>query len=45
MEDIEEEMLFEDYPKIVSIEETKIILQQMQKCICKIIKRDGSKGT
>ena len=32
----------ENYPKSVSVESTKIILEQMQKYICKIILKDGS---
>ena len=35
---------FKQYPDIISVEGTKIILEQMEKCICKIIKEDGSKG-
>ncbi len=45
MKDKQKERKFEKYPDIVSIEGTKIILEQMKKCICKIIKKDGSIGT
>ena len=34
-----------DYPKAVSFESTKIILEQMKNNLCKIIMDDGSKGT
>ena len=37
--------LNEEYPKIISIEGTKKILEQMEKSICKIYKTDGKKGT
>ena len=33
------------YPKAVSFESTKIILEQMKNNLCKIIMEDGSKGT
>ena len=45
MKNKDKERKFSQYPDIVSIERTKIILEQMEKCICKIIKKDGSKGT
>ena len=34
-----------DYPRPVSIEGTKKILNQLENNICKIYKKDGSKGT
>ena len=42
---MEKEMEKEKYPKIISAEGTKKILEQMEKSICKIFKRDGKKGT
>ena len=39
------EKYLEDYPKIISLEKTEIILSQMKKNICKIHMDDGSKGT
>ena len=37
--------MIEDQPISVDIEGTKIILSQLENCICKIIKDDGKKGT
>ena len=45
MEDITKEMLIEKYPRPISIKDTKEILNQMENCICKIIKNEGEKGT
>ena len=39
------ESLIEDQPIPVDIEGTKLILFQMENCICKIIKDNGTKGT
>ena len=41
----DKEIYNEKYPKIISLEGTKKILQQMEKGICKIYKKDGEKGT
>jgi len=40
-----EESLIEDQPTPVDIEGTKMILSQMENCICKIVKDNGEKGT
>ena len=45
MSDNIKETLIEDQPTPVDIEGTKLILSQMENCICKIIKDDGKKGT
>ena len=45
MEEVEKEVYNEEYPKIISIEGTKKILEQMEKSVCKIYKTDGKKGT
>ena len=44
MSEIKEKEL-KDYPQAVSLKSTEIILEQMKKNICKIIRDDGSKGT
>ena len=44
-EEIQKEVISELYPKAVTIEGTKKILEQMEKCICKIYRNDGNKGT
>ena len=44
MREIKEKKL-EDYPVAVTYASTKIILDQLQKAICKIILNDGTKGT
>ena len=45
MADNIEEVLIEDQPTPVDLEGTKVILSQMEYCICKIVKDDGQKGT
>ena len=47
MEDDEiiKELNNKKYPKPITIEGTKKILEQMEKSICKIFKKDGSMGT
>ena len=45
MDDIKKEILLEKYPRPISIEGTKKILNQMEHNICKIYKNDGGKGT
>ena len=45
MEEVIKQIYNEKYPKIVSIESTKMILEQMKKSICKIYTKDGKKGT
>ena len=45
MLDSMEESLIEDQPTPVDIEGTKLILFQMENCICKIVKDDGGTGT
>ena len=45
MEDNIEETLIEDQPSPVDLEGTKVILSQMENCICKIVKENGEKGT
>jgi len=40
-----EEKLIEDQPYPVDLEGTKLILFQMENCICKIVKDNGEKGT
>ena len=45
MADNIEEALIEDQPSPVDLEGTKVILSQMENCICKIVKDDGQKGT
>ena len=44
-EEVEKELINEKYPEVVTIEGTKKILEQMEKCICKIFTKDGNKGT
>ena len=44
-EEVEKELINEKYPKAITIEGTKKILEQMEKCICKIYKDGGNKGT
>ena len=46
-EEIEQEMYIEKYPKPISIEDMKIILNQMENNVCKIYRDDeiGEKGT
>ena len=44
MSEIKERKL-KDYPKSVTLESTKKIIEQMEKTICKIISNDGDKGT
>ena len=39
------EKLLKDYPVAVSLKSTDIIMEQMQKNICKIMANDGSKGS
>jgi len=39
------EKCFEDYPSIVTIEKTKIILNQLENSICKIYINEGGHGT
>ena len=45
MEDCEKEIMIQNYPRPTTIEGIKTITYQMEKCICKIYKKDGSKGT
>ena len=45
MDDLKKEIMIEKYPRPVSIEGTKKILNQLENNICKIYKKDGSKGT
>ena len=45
MSDNIKETLIEDQPAPVDLEGTKVILFQMENCICKIIKDNGLKGT
>ena len=45
MADKIEEVLIEDQPTPVDLEGTKLILSQMENCICNIVKDDGQKGT
>ena len=42
-EEVEQEMFIEKYPKLISIEETKKIINQMENCICKIFIDNGEK--
>ena len=44
MREIKERRI-KDYPEAVTLKSTKIITQQMEKNICKILSNDGSKGT
>jgi len=44
MKDILQKSL-EDYPSIVSLKKTKIIIDQIEKSICKIYSKDGATGT
>ena len=39
------EVLLENYPIPITIEENYLIIDQMKKCICKIIKNNGEKGS
>ena len=39
------EKCFEDYPSIVTIEKTKIIINQIENSICKIYINEGGHGT
>ena len=43
--EVEEEFINEEYPESITIEGTKNILEQMEKCICKIYLKNGKKGT
>ena len=43
--DSQNEKLLKDYPSPIFIKETKKILQQMEKSVCKICIKDGSKGS
>ena len=45
MEDYINEQLLEKYPSYVSIEQTKIILEQLENSICKIFSNNGKRGT
>ena len=45
MEEVEKEIYNEKFPRIISAKGTKKILEQMEKCICKIYKEDGDTGT
>ena len=45
MADSIEETLIEEQPAPVDLEGTKLILSQMENCICKIVKDNGQKGT
>ena len=45
MEDIIQEVNLENSVSSVSATHTKLIFFQMNNCICKIIKKDGKKGT
>ena len=45
MADNIEETLIEEQPTPVDLEGTKVILSQMENCICKIVRDDGQKGT
>ena len=45
MEDCEKQIMIENYPRPTTIEGMKAITNQMEKCICKIYKKDGKKGT
>ena len=45
MSDNLEETLIEEQPTPVDLEGTKLILSQMENCICKIVKDNGKKGT
>ena len=42
---VEKEMIIQDSPRTISKQGTRKILEQMEKCICKIIRKDGNKGT
>ena len=44
-DEIIKELNNKKYPKPMTVEGTKKILEQMEKSICKIFKKDGSKGT
>ena len=43
--DSEREKPLKDYPNPISIDQTKIILEQMKQNICKIYLKDGGNGT
>ncbi len=45
MDEFEKEIYNEKYPKIVSIGKARKILEQMEKSVCRLYKKDGSKGT
>jgi V8-like Glu-specific endopeptidase len=45
MEDTKKEVMIEKYPRPISIQDMKKILNQMENNICKIYKEDGGKGT
>jgi len=45
MADYEKQIMIENYPRPTTIEGMKAITNQMEKCICKIYKKDGKKGT
>ena len=45
MSDNIKETLIENQPAPVDLEGTRLILSQMENCICKIVNDDGRKGT
>jgi len=45
MSDDIKEALIEEQPAPLDLEGTKMILSQMENCICKIVKDNGVKGT
>ena len=45
MSDNIKEVLIENQPDPVDLEGTRLILSQMENCICKIVNDDGRKGT
>ena len=45
MSDLKKETMIDMYPRPINIENTKKILSQMKNSICKVIRKDGKKGT
>ena len=45
MSDNIKETLIENQPSPVDLKGTKVILSQMENCICKMVKDNGEKGT
>ena len=45
MDDNQNEIGIDNYPRPITIEESKAIINEMENYICKIYKKDGGKAT